>query len=160
MIAERASWRPYGECYFLGADGIAGTNPYLPTRMHGWQRINRHVQDVWDFRRPLLAFDLIGDRHLFRSEILADEWCEGRYRPASGAGEDRAERVGLFIISAFIDVSADQPIAFRHWAGGMDHERHVEAVKRHAAIAASLDMEEQRQVTHALGWSRGQRRNP
>ena len=85
MIAERASWRPYGECYFLGADGIAGTSPYLPTRMHGWQRINRHVQDVWDFRRPLLAFDLIGDRHLFRSEILADEWREGRYRPASGA---------------------------------------------------------------------------
>ncbi len=77
----------------------------------------------------------------------------------SGAGEDRAERLGLFIVSAFIDVSADRPVAFGHWPGGMDHERHVEAVKRHAAIAASLDMEEQRQVTHALGWSRGQRRN-
>ena len=101
--------------------------------MHGWQRINRHVQDVRDFRRPLLAFDLIGDRHLFRSEVLADEWREGRYRPSGGAGEDRAESLGLFIVSAFIDVSADHPIAFRHWTGGVDHERYVEAVERHAA---------------------------
>src|SRR6516225_10282080 len=36
MIAERASWRPYGECYFLGADGIAGISPHPPTRMHCW----------------------------------------------------------------------------------------------------------------------------
>jgi hypothetical protein len=92
MIAERASRRSYGECYFVRANRIAGISPHLPTWMHGWQRINRHVQDVRDFRRPLLAFDLIGDRHLFRSEVLADEWREGRYRLAGGAGEDRAIR--------------------------------------------------------------------
>src|SRR5215472_17320660 len=133
MIAERASRRPYRECYFVRANRIAGISPHLPTRMHCWERINRHVQDVRDFRRSLLAVDLIGDLHLFRSEILADEWRDGRYRPTRGAGEDRAERLGLFVVCAFIDVSADRPIAFRHWPGSMDHERHVEAVKCQAA---------------------------
>src|SRR5215472_8825666 len=117
MIAERASRRPYGECYFFRANRITGISPHLSARMHCWQRINGHVQDVRDFRRSLLAIDLIGDRHLFRSEVLADEWRDGRYRPTSGAGEDRAERLGLFIVSAFIDVSADRPVAFGHWPG-------------------------------------------
>src|SRR5262249_48363348 len=38
----------------------------------------------------------------------------------------------------------------------MNCERHIEAIERDAAVRPAFDMEDQRHVAHALGWSRGQ----
>src|SRR6516225_5665013 len=57
VIAERIPGRSHGERQFVGADWMAYVRPHFPARMRGWQRINRHMQDVWDFRRSLLTIN-------------------------------------------------------------------------------------------------------
>src|SRR5262249_33808740 len=64
VIAERAPRCAYGERQLVRADRVAGIRPPLSARMHGWQRIDRHMQDVRDFGRSLLAINPIGNWHL------------------------------------------------------------------------------------------------
>src|SRR5215471_8567209 len=64
VIAERAPRCAYGERQLVGADRVAGTRTHLSARMHGWQRIDRHMQDVRNFSRSLLAINPIGNWHL------------------------------------------------------------------------------------------------
>ncbi len=72
MIAERAPRRSHCERQLVRANRIARVSPHLPARMHGRQRINRHVQDVRDFRGTLFAVDPIGDRYLANPEVLRE----------------------------------------------------------------------------------------
>jgi len=117
------------------------------------------VQDVWYFRRTPLAVDSISDGHLPHPKIFADERCQLRDRSAGCAGKDRAKCIGLLIVRALIDIRAQLPIAFPHWARRVDYERHVEAIEHHVVIRPILDVENQRYVAHALRWSRGERRS-
>src|SRR6516164_4059989 len=64
VIAEHTPRCAYGERQLVGADRVAGIRPHLPARMHGWQRIDRHVQDVRDFSQSLFAINPIGKLHL------------------------------------------------------------------------------------------------
>jgi len=48
-----------------------------------------------------------------------------RDRSAGCAGKDRAKCIGLLIVRALIDIRAQLPIAFPHWARRVDYERHV-----------------------------------
>ena len=132
--------------------------PDLSARVQRRQRVDGHVQDPWDFRRAALALDLIRDRHLLDAEVLGDQRRERRHRTAGGAGEDCAERLGLLVVRALVDVGADRPIAFAHRARGMYRQRHVEAVEPHVAVAAVVDVKHGRDVAMARGRSRRQRR--
>src|SRR5262249_8718740 len=114
VIAERAPWCAYSERQLVGADRVAGTRPHLSARMHGWQRIDRHMQDVWNSSRSLLAIDPIGNWHLLPPQVLGNQWRESRHRPAGSAGEDGSERLRLFFVGTFVDVGADRPITFAH----------------------------------------------
>src|SRR5262249_32767888 len=67
---------------------------------------------------------------------------ESRHRPAGSAGEDGSERLRLFFVGTFVDVGADRPITFAHRPWSVNCEGHVEAVERHVAIPAVLDMED------------------
>src|SRR5215831_7562329 len=64
VIAERAPRCAYGERQLVGDDQVAGIRPPPPARMHGWERIDRHLQDARDFRRSPLALNPIGNWHL------------------------------------------------------------------------------------------------
>src|SRR5690349_16646490 len=90
VIAERVPVRSNSERQFVGADRMTKIRPNLSARMGGRQRIHRHVQDVRNFCRSLLAVDPIRDRHLLHAEVLGYQRRESRHRPAGGAGEDRA----------------------------------------------------------------------
>src|SRR5262245_47924282 len=158
VIAERAPRRAYGKRQLVGADRVAGIRPHLPARMHGWQRIDRHVQDVRDFSRSLLAINPIGNRHLLHPQVLGNQWRESRHRPAGSAGEHGNERLSLFFVSTFVNVDANRPITFAHRPWGVNCEGHVEAVERHVAIPAVLDMEDHTDIADPLGRPRGQRR--
>src|SRR5215475_12031340 len=64
VIAERAPRCAYSERQLVGTDRVAGTRPHLSARMHGWQRIDRHMQDVRNFSPSLPAINPIGNWHL------------------------------------------------------------------------------------------------
>jgi hypothetical protein len=53
--------------------------------------------------------------------------------------------------SAFVDVGADRPITFAHRPWSVNCEGHVEAVERHVAIPAVLDMEDYTNIADSLG---------
>src|SRR6516225_9340261 len=76
-----------------------------------------------------------------------------RHWSAGRTGEDCAQGFSLFIVGTLIDVSGNRPIPFSHWPGRMDGDCHVETIERRAVIAAALDMEDQRHIAHAFGWS-------
>src|SRR6516165_3797881 len=85
VIAERIPGRSHGERQFVGADWMAYVRPHLPALMCGWQWIDRHVQNVRDFRRSLLAVNPIRDRHLLHPEVFGNQRRESRHRTAGGA---------------------------------------------------------------------------
>src|SRR6516225_8084975 len=91
VIAERIPGRSHGERQFVGADWMAYVRPHFPARMRGWQWIDRHVQNVRDFRRSLLAVNPIRDRHLLHPEVFGNQRRESRHRAARGTGEDRPQ---------------------------------------------------------------------
>src|SRR5262249_57673223 len=64
VIAERAPRCAFSERQLVGTDRVAGTRPHLSARMHGWQRIDRHMQDVRNFSPSLLAINPILTFHL------------------------------------------------------------------------------------------------
>src|SRR5262249_27339387 len=64
VIAERAPRCAYSERQLVGTDRVAGARPHLSARMHGWQRIDRHLQVVRNFSRSLLAINPIGNWQL------------------------------------------------------------------------------------------------
>src|SRR5262249_52565506 len=71
--------------------------------------------------------------------------------------EDRAQRFGLLVVSALIDIGGHWPISISHRPRRMDCERDVEPVKHDATIAAAFDVEDQRHVAHPLRRPRRQR---
>src|ERR1700730_1079132 len=111
VIAERIHGRAYGERQLVGAHRMAGVCPYLAARMRRRQWINRQVQNTRDFRRTLLAVDAISDRDLLHSEVLADQRRERRHGPAGSAGKDRAQRLGLLVVGALIDIGGHRPVS-------------------------------------------------
>ena len=90
--------------------------------------------------------------------MRADQRREGRHGPALGTAEDGAERRGLPVVRALVDIGGERPIAVRHGARRMRGHGDVEAVQRHLAVAALIDVEDQRHVAGALARPRGQRR--
>src|SRR5262249_35139369 len=73
-------------------DRVADRGPDLPAFVHGRQRLYRHFQNIRNFCRALLTVDLIFDRRLLRSEIIADQRHERRHR-AAGPGETALSRL-------------------------------------------------------------------
>src|ERR1700730_9514081 len=127
VIAERIPGRAYGERQLVGAHRMAGVCPYLAARMRRRQWINRQVQNARDFRRTLLAVDAISDRDLLHSEVLADQRRERRHGPAGSAGKDRAQRLGLLVVGALIDIGAPRPVPVCHGPGLMAGGSHIRA---------------------------------
>src|ERR1051325_6686362 len=134
---------------------MAGVRPHFSARMRGRQRIDRHVQDFWYFRRAPLAFDAITDGYLFRPQVFADERGQLRNRPSRCSGKDRTECLSLVVVGALIDIGGHRPISFGHRSWRVDCERHVEAIERHVVIAPYLDMNDEGYVANTLRWSRG-----
>src|SRR5689334_13878880 len=60
------------------------------------------------------------------------------------------------LFRSFVDVSSNCPIPICHWPGRMDSKCHVETIERRAIKASALDMEGERNVAYAFGWSRRQ----
>src|SRR5262249_34268359 len=114
VIAERVAGRTHAERQLFWADWMAGVCPHLSAWMRSRQRIYGHVQDVRDFRRTLLAVDPVGDRDLAHPEILANQRRQRCHRAAHSAGEDRAQRFGLLVVSALIDIGGYRPVSVRH----------------------------------------------
>jgi hypothetical protein len=94
VIVKCISRRSHGERQLFGADRVSGIRPHLPAGMRSRQRINRHVQNVWNFRGTLFAFDPVSDRDLTDPKVLADQRRQLRYRSARSTSEDRTQRFG------------------------------------------------------------------
>src|SRR5262245_39269459 len=112
------------------------------------------MQGVWNFCRPFLTVNPIRDRHLAHSKGLADKWCEMRHRAPGCSGKNCAQRFGLLVVGALIDVGGDRPVSLRHGAGRMNGEDYIQSVKRRGVITPAVDVEYQNHVAFALGRSR------
>src|SRR5580693_5702357 len=102
MIRERIPGRSHGERQLVWRERMPGVRPHLATRMRGWQRINSQVQNAWNFSGTLLSFDAERDRNFLEPEVSADERRERRHGPAGRAGENCAQRLGLFVVCTLI----------------------------------------------------------
>src|SRR5713226_3215473 len=90
--------------------------------------------------------------------MIADQRREGRHGATLGTAEDGAERRGLLFIGALIDIGCKRPVALSHGARRMTNHGNVEPVQRYLAVAALVDVEDERNVAYALARSRRQRR--
>ncbi len=126
--------------------------------MHGRQRLNRHVHDAGDFRRAALAGDGVFDRRFLHAEMLADQRRKGRHGAALSTAEDSAERCGLFVVGALIDIGRKRPVAVSHGARRMANHGDIEPVQRYLSVHALVDVEDERNVADALARPRRQRR--
>src|SRR5258708_10838830 len=90
--------------------------------------------------------------------MLADQRREGRHGATLGTAEDGAERRGLLFVSALIDIGCKRPVALSHGARRMTNHGNVEPIQRYLAVAALVDVEDERNVAYALARSRRQRR--
>src|SRR5262245_38988201 len=131
---------------------MADRGPYLSALVHGRQRLYRHFQDIGNFRRALLTVDLIFDRRLLRSEIVADQWRERRHRAAGGAGKDRAQRFSLLVVRALVDIGSRCPVTVGHRPRSVGDHRDVQAVQLNAAVITLIYMKNQGYVTSTLRW--------
>ena len=52
---------------------MAVIGPHFPARMRGRQRIDAHVQNVWNFNRTIFPFNTVSDWHLSHAEIFANQ---------------------------------------------------------------------------------------
>src|SRR5713226_8671256 len=61
-----------------------------------------------------------------------------------------AERRGLLFIGALIDIGGKRPVALSHGARRMTNHSNVEPIQRYRAVAALVDVEDERNVAYAL----------
>ena len=90
--------------------------------------------------------------------MLPDQRREGCHGTALGAAEDRSERCGLCVVRALVNISSKRPVAVSHGARRMADHGDVKPVERNLAVAALINVEDQRHVAHALAWPCCQRR--
>jgi hypothetical protein len=126
--------------------------------MHGRQRLYRQMHDPGDLGRAVLAVDGVFDRHLLRSEILADQRSECRHGAARRPTEDGAQRRHLLVIGLLVDIGRQRPVALTHGARRMGDDGDVEAVQRYVLVLALVDVEDQGNVANPLAGSRRHRR--
>jgi hypothetical protein len=82
--------------------------------------------------------------------VVADQRREMRNWAARRPGKDRAQRLGLFLISTFIDVGRDGPVFICHWTGRMGREYDGQTVKGGPFVAAGIDLEDQHDIALTL----------
>src|SRR5262249_50439584 len=73
MVVIRTSRCSNSERQFVRTDRMAVIGPHLPARMRGRQRIDAHVQNVWNFNRTIFPFNTVSDWHLSHAEIFATQ---------------------------------------------------------------------------------------
>src|SRR3954452_5776316 len=116
------------------------------------------MHDARDFRRAALAGDGIFNFCFLYAEMLTDQRCEGRHGTSLRAAENGAERRGLLFIGTLIDIGCKRPVTLSHDARRMANHGNVQPVERYLAVAALVDMEDERNVAYALARPRCHRR--
>ena len=94
----------------------------------------------------------------FTPRCLPTKGAKAAMGPPSRAAEDGAERRGLLVVGALVDVGSQRPVALSHEARRVADHGNVEPVQRHVAVAALIDVEDERNVAHALARPRRERR--
>jgi hypothetical protein len=72
-------------------------------------------------------------------------------------GVSFSRSTSLLIVGALIDVGGHRPVSVCHDARCVEDNQGIELIEHDIAIAATVDVEDQRHVAKALGRSRGQR---
>src|SRR5215467_3849675 len=158
MIGKRAALAAHSKRKLVGRNGMANRRPNFAATMHGWQGIHRHLHNAGDFRPAAFAFDGVFDRHLLHTKVFANQWGEGSHGTAFSTAEDSAECRGLLIIGALINVGCERPITLSHGTRSMADYGNVKSVERYRVVFAFVDVEDERNIAHALAGPRRQRR--